>query len=665
MPTLNLGILAHVDAGKTTLTERLLYETGATRHLGRVDHGDTTTDSDSIERRRGITIRTAVATMTLPSPRGPVKVNLIDTPGHSDFVAEVERALAVLDGAVLVVSAVEGVQAQTRVLIRILERLGLPFLVFANKMDRAGASLERTLDALREELPGTVVALAGPMSGPASVEEVLDAVAPWDDRLLRAYVDGARPPGELQALAALAEQARLGHVHPVVSGAALAGVGIGDVLAAITTYLPTVESEEAEPLHATVFKIDRDADGHRVAYLRLHEGRLASRDHVTVHRRLSTGVVATHDARAVDVRAFDRGAETRAGSAVAGDIATVVGLGEVTIGDQLGRWDAARSGRQFPPPGLESVVQPRDPAERIELFQALQQLSEQDPLIDARLDGVDQEITVDVYGEVQKEVLAARLEADYGVAADFLPTRTVHIERVAGTGEAADRTAMGNASLALRVEPAPVGTGLRLRARRRRRARLPAALVPRRDRGDAGRRAGSGALRLAGHRPPGAGRALEVPRADPLGRRVPQADRHDVPSGPAAGRDHGLRARQPVRAGHARRVAALRALGARGRRSERRAGRGRHLPLPGHRHHPHGRGRRVRTTAARPHLRARLPHVRAGRARAGARNAAYSATSAGRIDEVAVGSGGIGVRLDGHPHTEAVEADGLDQPPGL
>jgi ribosomal protection tetracycline resistance protein len=460
MPTLNLGILAHVDAGKTTLTERLLYETGATRHLGRVDHGNTTTDSDSIERRRGITIRTAVATMTLPSPRGPVKVNLIDTPGHSDFVAEVERALAVLDGAVLVVSAVEGVQAQTRVLIRILERLGLPFLVFANKMDRAGASLERTLEALREELPGAVVPLTGPRSGLVSVEEVLDAVAPWDDRLLREYVDGARPPGEQQALAALAEQARLGHVHPVVSGAALAGVGIADVLAAITTYLPTVEGGAAEPLHATVFKIDRDADGHRVAYLRLHEGRLASRDHVTLHRRLPTGVVVSHDARAVDVRAFDRGAETRPGSAVAGDIATVVGLGQVSIGDQLGRWDAARSGRQFPPPGLESVVLPQNSDQRISLFQALQQLSEQDPLIDARLDGVDQEITVDVYGEVQKEVLAARLEADYGVAADFLPTRTVHVERVTGTGEAADRSAMGNAKLALRVEPAPVGTGL-------------------------------------------------------------------------------------------------------------------------------------------------------------------------------------------------------------
>ena len=381
MPTLNLGILAHVDAGKTTLTERLLYETGATRHLGRVDHGDTTTDSDSIERRRGITIRTAVATLTLPSPRGPVKVNLIDTPGHSDFVAEVERALAVLDGAVLVVSAVEGVQAQTRVIIRILERLGLPFLVFANKMDRAGAQLERTLEALREELAGAVVSV----DEPVSVEEVLDAVAPWDDRLLREYVDG-RPPREQQALAALAEQARLGHVHPVLSGAALAGVGISDVLAAITTYLPTVEDGGAEPLHATVFKIDRDADGHRMAYLRLHAGRLASRDHVTVHRRVPTGGVESHDARALDVRAFDRGAETRPGSAVAGDIATVVGLGEIAIGDQLGRWDAVRSGRQFLPPGLESVVLPQNPDQRISLFQALQQLSEQDPLIDARLE---------------------------------------------------------------------------------------------------------------------------------------------------------------------------------------------------------------------------------------------------------------------------------------
>ena len=142
--SLNLGIVAHVDAGKTTLTERLLFEAGVTTHIGRVDHGDTTTDADALERQRGITIRSAVVTFTVPTPDGgTTRINLIDTPGHSDFVAEVERALAVLDGAVLVVSAVEGVQAQTRVLIRILERLGIPFLIFANKIDRARGVVRR------------------------------------------------------------------------------------------------------------------------------------------------------------------------------------------------------------------------------------------------------------------------------------------------------------------------------------------------------------------------------------------------------------------------------------------------------------------------------------------------------------------------------------------
>ena len=159
MPTLNLGIVAHVDAGKTTLTERLLHETGVSNHLGRVDHGDTVTDADTLERQRGITIRSAVVTFTI----GELKVNLIDTPGHSDFVAEVERALAVLDGAVLVVSAVEGVQSQTRVLIRILERLHIPFLIFANKIDRVGAAYDQTMTAIRSAVAGDAIALTRPV----------------------------------------------------------------------------------------------------------------------------------------------------------------------------------------------------------------------------------------------------------------------------------------------------------------------------------------------------------------------------------------------------------------------------------------------------------------------------------------------------------------------
>src|SRR3954469_4390740 len=153
MRTLNLGILAHVDAGKTTLTERLLYSGGAIDHIGSVDAGTTQTDSLALERERGITIRSAVASFAI----GDVNVNLIDTPGHPDFIAEVERVLSVLDGAVLVISAVEGVQPQTVLLMRALERLRVPTLMFVNKIDRTGAGYRRVLDGIAARLTPHVV----------------------------------------------------------------------------------------------------------------------------------------------------------------------------------------------------------------------------------------------------------------------------------------------------------------------------------------------------------------------------------------------------------------------------------------------------------------------------------------------------------------------------
>ena len=164
MRTLNLGILAHVDAGKTSLTERLLYAAGVIDEIGSVDAGSTQTDTLALERRRGITIKSAVVSFAV----GDVTVNLIDTPGHPDFIAEVERVLGVLDGAVLVVSAVEGVQAQTRVLMRALRRLRIPTLLFVNKIDRAGARDERVLRAVAEQLTPAIVAMGRPTaSAPA------------------------------------------------------------------------------------------------------------------------------------------------------------------------------------------------------------------------------------------------------------------------------------------------------------------------------------------------------------------------------------------------------------------------------------------------------------------------------------------------------------------
>src|SRR5438105_9513111 len=193
MRTLNLGILAHVDAGKTTLTERLLYAAGVIDRIGSVDKGTTQTDSLALERQRGITIKSAVVSFAIDD----VTVNLLDTPGHPDFIAEVERVLSVLDGAVLVVSAVEGVQPQTRILMRALRRLRVPALFFVNKIDRLGADAERTLRGVEEWLtPATV-----PMGAPGGLGTRDAFFAPYG------------PPDE-----ELVAQSRRGLVHPVFFG---------------------------------------------------------------------------------------------------------------------------------------------------------------------------------------------------------------------------------------------------------------------------------------------------------------------------------------------------------------------------------------------------------------------------------------------------------------
>src|ERR687897_487940 len=192
MRTLNLGILAHVDACKTSLTERLLYAAGVIDEVGSVDHGNTQTDTLALERQRGITIKSAVVSFVVDG----AAVNLIDTPGHPDFIAEVERVLGVLDGAVLVISAVEGVQAQTRVLMRVLRRLRIPTLVFVNKIDRTGAAYRSTLDAIAARLTPALVPM-GTVDRIGTREAAfrpyrvppVEAVVERDDALLAAYVE--------------------------------------------------------------------------------------------------------------------------------------------------------------------------------------------------------------------------------------------------------------------------------------------------------------------------------------------------------------------------------------------------------------------------------------------------------------------------------------------
>jgi ribosomal protection tetracycline resistance protein len=437
---LNLGILAHVDAGKTSLTERLLYATGVIDEIGRVDDGSTQTDTLALERQRGITIKAAVVSFAIDG----TMVNLIDTPGHPDFIAEVERVLCVLDGAVLVISAVEGVQAQTHVLMRALKRLRIPTLIFVNKIDRRGADVDRVLTQIADRLTPAAVPMGGDGSGLAG--RALEVLAEHDDTLLAAYLgdEPAIDAGTLRKqLAAQTEEAL---VYPVFAGSAMTGAGVEDLMTGITDLLPAAPNGPAgdAPASGVVFKVERGPAGEKIAYVRMFAGTLRVRD------RLPAGKVT---AITVDGRPAE--------AVAAGQIGKLRGLGEIRIGDAIGAIGAIRRPHRFSPPTLETIVVPPSRRHNGALHAALTQLAEQDPLINLRQQGDD--ILLSLYGEVQKEVIQATMADDFGLQVAFRESTVICVERPAGTGAAVERIkTAGNpflATVGLRVDPAPPGAG--------------------------------------------------------------------------------------------------------------------------------------------------------------------------------------------------------------
>ncbi len=466
--TLNLGILAHVDAGKTTLTERLLYEAGVIDELGSVDAGTTQTDSLALEQQRGITIRSAVASFALRD----LNVNLIDTPGHPDFIAEVERVLSVLDGAVLVISAVEGVQPQTRILMRALQRLRIPTLMFINKIDRPGAGDERVLEAISERLTTAAVPMGTARelgtraasfrvsgAGDPRLSSVAEIVAERDEGILAAYgEDESRVPYQ-RLRKELAAQTRRALLHPVFFGSAITGAGVEALMAGVAELLPASHGNPDGPGSGTVFKIERGASGEKIAYVRLFSGTIRTRDRVHFGRDLEEKVTA--------MTVFERGPAERRSSVAAGAVAQLWGLHQVQIGDRIGETGSDATNHQFPPPTLESVVVAGNPDDGARLRVALAQLAEQDPLINVRQDDNRPELSVSLYGEVQKEVIQATLANEFGLDVAFRETTPIYIERPIRAGEAIEvLRAESNpilATIGLRVDPAPSGTGIDFR----------------------------------------------------------------------------------------------------------------------------------------------------------------------------------------------------------
>jgi ribosomal protection tetracycline resistance protein len=467
--TLNLGILAHVDAGKTSLTERLLFAAGVIDEVGSVDDGSTQTDSLALERQRGITIKSAVVSFAIDD----LTVNLIDTPGHPDFIAEVERVLSVLDGAVLVISAVEGVQAQTRVLMRTLQRLQIPTLMFVNKIDRGGARHEAVLRAIAEKLTPAIIPMGSThgLGARASgftpygagnggfTARMADVLSDHDDALLAAYVADESALTYNRLTGELAAQARRALVHPVFFGSAMTGAGVDALTAGLRELLPAAGDDADGPVSGTVFKVERGPAGEKIAFARMFSGTLRARDRIRFAAGRSGKITA--------ISVFDRGSAVPCASVAAGQIGKLWGLGEIRVGDTVGEPPAAAAGSFFAPPTMETVIVPCRPADKGALHLALAQLAEQDPLINLRQDDVRQEMTVSLYGEVQKQVVQATLADDFGIDVGFRETTTICIERPAGSGAAVEIIGKEPnpflAGIGLRVEPAAPGSGVEFR----------------------------------------------------------------------------------------------------------------------------------------------------------------------------------------------------------
>ena len=412
----------------------------------------------------------------------------MDTPGHPDFIAEVERVLGVLDGAVLVVSAVEGVQPQTPLLFRALQRLHVPTLIFVNKIDRAGADPERVVEAMKRRLapgivPMGVVRDAGRRDAtvaPYAPDDrnhqtrLAEVLAEHDESILHAYVrdEATFSPSRLREQ--LAEQTQQGHIHPVYVGSAVLGVGIDTLLDGVEGLLSGGGGDPEAPVSGRVFKIERSASGERVAYVRLFAGTLRPRKRVRVG--------GEEEAKPSSIKVFAPAGAPRRDVLVAGEMAAVRGLGTVRVGDAIGEPPPGEAvTARFPRPALEAVVYPIRPEQSGSLRAALAQLADQDPLIDVRQDDHRHEISVSLYGEVQKEVIGATLARDYGIAAGFREATTVCIERPAGVGEAEEviyaethtnitgrssplSTNPFPATLALRIEPRPPSSGIEFRS---------------------------------------------------------------------------------------------------------------------------------------------------------------------------------------------------------
>ena len=458
MKIINIGILAHVDAGKTTLTESLLYTSGAILELGSVDKGTTRTDTMFLERQRGITIQAAVTSFNW----NDYKINIVDTPGHTDFITEVYRSLSVLDGAILVISAKDGVQAQTRILFHALQKMNIPTIIFINKIDQYGINLNNIYQNIKEKLSNDIIVMQNVTLTPEiSIKNIID-LDEWDpvisknDKLLKKYI-----AGEKLTIQELTQEeyrcVKKGSLFPIYHGSARNNIGTQQLIEAISNLFCPEMNKNYSELCGRVFKIEYTDHKQRLVYLRLYSGTLHLRDTIILPEKKKV--------KLTEIYIPSNGEMIQTKTVCSGDI-FIIPNNTLRLNDIIGNekllpcnvWNDKTV------PILRTRIEPIKIEEREKLLDALTEIADTDPLLRYCVDTITHEIVISFLGTVQLEVICSLLIEKYHINIRIEDPTVIYLEKPL---QKADYTIHIEvppnpfwASIGLSITPLPIGSGI-------------------------------------------------------------------------------------------------------------------------------------------------------------------------------------------------------------
>lgn len=450
------GILAHVDAGKTTLSEALLYTTGNVRKLGRVDHGDAFLDTNTMERQRGITIFTEPAIITTPN----LTLTLLDTPGHVDFSAEMERTLAVLDYAILVISGADGIQGHTETLWRLLKRYNVPTFIFVNKMDAPAADKTKLLNQLKKRFSDGCIDFTGAHDDNAALADVVEDIAMQSETAMESYLESGTIPDET-IREMIADRA----LFPCFFGSALKMDGIDEFVAGFERYVR--EPEYDSEFGAHIYKVSHDAQGNRLTWLKVTGGEFKAKTMLSGTARVGTDLGESkidddgmwHE-KADQVRVYSGAKFTTVDSVVAGTVCAVTGLTRTFPGAGLGKESD----------GVNPVLQPvltytllPGECDIHACLVALRELEDEDPLLHVVWQSHLEEVHLQLMGAVQLEVIQQMMHDRFGLDVSFGPGGILYKETIAHPVEGVGHfePLRHYAETHVLLEPLPAGSGMR------------------------------------------------------------------------------------------------------------------------------------------------------------------------------------------------------------